>query len=446
MSRRRWSWLAMSFALLLAGCLDGGGGEGGGLEGLPLAFQTYIKASGPDTSDHFGQNMAIDGDTLVIGVPDEDSAGIGVNSGMQGDNTQNGSGAVYVFVRTNGLWSQQAYIKASNAESGDAFGSSVAISGDTMVVGAIGEGSAATGIGGTEADNTVSDSGAVYVFLRNAGVWSQQAYVKASNTGSGDAFGSSVAISGDTMAVGAPGEASNAVGVNPGILAEANNTASRSGAVYVFTRSGTIWSQQAYMKASNTGGGDAFGASVGIDSDTVVVGAAGEDSNLTGVTTTLPNDTATGNLASDSGAVYIFSRSGVIWSQQAYLKASNAGVGDAFGTSVSISGSLLAVGMPGEDGSLTMVLQGSPSNVMTNDGASNAGAVCTFVSSGGVWSQQAYLKAPNAEAGDAFGTSVAVSSTMVAAGAISEDSSAFGIDGNQNNNSASASGAAYLFR
>ncbi|MEY4167437.1 MAG: hypothetical protein RIR52_1261, partial [Acidobacteriota bacterium] len=110
--------------------------------------------------------------------------------------------------------SQQAYLKASNTGSNDGFGSSVAISGDTVVVGAAWEDSTATGVNGDQTNDLAPGSGAAYVFVRHGASWSQQAYLKASNTGSNDRFGSSVAISGETVVVGAPGEASNATGVN----------------------------------------------------------------------------------------------------------------------------------------------------------------------------------------------------------------------------------------
>ncbi|HNA90010.1 MAG TPA: FG-GAP repeat protein, partial [Anaerolineales bacterium] len=140
---------------------------------------------------------------------------------------------------------QQAYIKASNSGADDNFGK-VALDGDTLVVGASGESSNATGINGNQLDNSASSAGAVYVFVRSGNTWSQQAYIKASNTDANDYFGSSIAIAGDTIVVGAYGEDSNATGINGN---ETNNSAATSGAVYVFTRTGSTWSQQAYIKA-----------------------------------------------------------------------------------------------------------------------------------------------------------------------------------------------------
>ncbi|NCP78886.1 MAG: alpha/beta hydrolase, partial [Desulfuromonadales bacterium] len=175
---------------------------------------------------------------------------------------------------------QQAYLKASNTDGGDKFGYAVSLSGDTLVVGAVWEDSNATGVNGNQADNSASKSGAAYVFTRSGGVWSQQAYLKASNTEAGDYFGNAVSLSGDTLVVGAYLEDSNAIGVDGN---QADNSASDSGAVYVFTRNGTTWSQQAYLKASNTEAGDLFGNAVSLSGDTLVVGAYLEDSNAIGV-------------------------------------------------------------------------------------------------------------------------------------------------------------------
>ena len=187
-----------------------------------------------------------------------------------------------------------------------------------------------------------------------------QTYLKASNTGAGDLFGHTVALSGDgdTLAVGALQEDSNATGVSTTAPTAAGSGATDSGAVYVFTRSGATWSQSAYLKASNTGAGDGFGHSAGLSGDTLVFGALQEDSNATGVSTTAP--TAAGSGATDSGAVYVFTRSGATWSQSAYLKASNTGAGDLFGHSVALSGDTLAINAYREDSNATGVSTTTP--------------------------------------------------------------------------------------
>ena len=300
---------------------------------------------------------------------------------------------------SSGILTQEAYLKASNTGAGDFFSTAIAFDGDTLVVGAPVEASNATGVNGDQTNNSASAAGAVYVFVRTNGVWAQQAYLKASNTGAGDRFGSSVALDGDTLVVGATEEASNASGVNGD---ETNNGASGSGAAYVFTRSGTTWTQQAYLKASNTEAGDNFGTSVALRSNTVVIGSSLEDSASTGVTTGAPNELATGNGAGNSGAVYVFTRSGTTWIQEAYLKASNAGASDEFGTSVALSGDTVVVGASLED-SNAIGVNGS----QADNSASGSGAVYVFTRSGTTWTQQAYLKASNTETGDNFGSSVA---------------------------------------
>jgi hypothetical protein len=222
--------------------------------------------------------------------------------GDQRDNEAPLSGAVYVFTRLGTAWRQQAYLKASNTDENDFLGSSVALDGDMLAVGAQGEASTATGVNGDQSNNE-APSGAVYVFTRSDTTWRQQAYVKASNTDPGDGFGISVALDGDTLAVGAWGEDSAATGVDGD---QSNNEARESGAVYVFTRSGTTWQQQAYLKASNTDAQDGFGGNLlpqqtlALDVDTLAVGALVEASAATGV-----NGDQSSNDAPGSGAVYV---------------------------------------------------------------------------------------------------------------------------------------------
>jgi hypothetical protein len=395
--------------------------------------QAYVKASNTGERDQFGISVALDGDTLAVGASREDSAATGID-GDESNNDVTDAGAVYVFTRDGaGVWEQQAYVKASNTGAGDNFGHSVALSGDTLAVGAYLEDSTATGIDDNESDNTAPGSGAVYVFTRDgAGVWSQQAYVKASNTGASDEFGYSVALSGDTLAVGAHLEASAVTDD------ESNNDAPDSGAVYVFTRDGAgVWSQQAYVKATNTGENDRFGYSVALSGDTLAVGAVGEDSAAIGI-----NGDESDNNEANSGAVYVFARDGAgVWSQQAYVKSSNAEAGDRFGRSVALSGDTLAVGAVLEE-SAAIGIDGD----QTDNTAPDAGAVYLFTRDGaGVWEQQAYVKASNTDTGDSFGSSVALSGDTLAVGAYQEDSAATDVGGDESDNAASGSGAVYLF-
>lgn len=409
----------------------------------PIAQQAYLKASNPDNGDGFGYSVAVDGDIAVVGAPIEHS-----NGSSQADNSLNSAGAAYVFTRgAQGVWSQQAWLKASNPDAFDNFGYSVAVSGTTVVVGAWGEDSANPLF---QDNNNRHDSGAVYVFTRVAGTWAQQAYLKARFIGADDHF-SSVAIGGDTIVVGAfeedaefPNSGAAYVftrsglvwtqqaylkaplpwpGVNFGfsvavsgdtvVVGEPREFVNGLGArAYVFTRTGGVWTWQASLLASNRDPNDQFGFSVAISADTVVVGAYGEDSN---------GSSQSDNSLNAAGAAYVFTRLGTIWTQQAFLKASNATAFNQFGYSVSLAGDTVVVGDPGTTG---------------------PGAAYVFArSSGGMWYQQDILNASNADFGDQFGYSVAVSGDTAVVGAHQEDS-----DGTSpSNNSARDAGAAYVF-
>ena len=393
--------------------------------------QSYLKASNAENNDLFGQSVAIAGNTLVIGAPGE-ASNTNTIDGNQSDNSASNAGVAYVFIRDKGVWRQQAYLKASNSESNDQFGLSVAISGNTVVVGAFGEGSKAATINGDQDDNSSPLAGAAYVFTRTAGVWTQQAYLKASNAEAGDLFGLSVAVAGNTLVVGAIGEASNATAINGN---QNDNSAESAGAAYVFTRTTDIWTQQAYLKASNAENADVFGLSVAIDSNTIIIGAFNESSNAIAV-----NGNQNNNSASNAGAAYIFTRRAGDWRQQAYLKASNAESGDLFGLSVAIADNTVVVGAIHESSNATTV------NGNQNDNSvDQSGAAYVFTLSAGTWTQQAYLKASNAEGSDQFGQSVAIDGDTVIVGALGESSNATTVNGNQNDNSASFSGAAYVF-
>ena len=235
--------------------------------------QAYVKASNTDANDIFGCGVAVWGDTLAVAANFESSGASGVD-GDQSDNSAPGVGAVYVFTRTGTTWTQQAYLKASNTGEYDQVGGRLALSGDTLAVSAGGEYSAATGVNGDQTDDSAKYAGAVYVFTRFGSTWSQQAYIKASNTGAGDQFGSDLALWGDSLAVGAWLEDSAATGIDGD---QAHDSAADAGAVYVFTRAGTTWSQQTYAKASNNEAGDELGGSVALWGDSLAVGAQHED-------------------------------------------------------------------------------------------------------------------------------------------------------------------------
>ena len=448
----RWGVLLAAAVLAsgLSACGGGGGGGGGGSSSTSgWSQQAYVKAPNADASDLLGTSVAISDDTLVVGATGEDSNQTTITNGSSAstDNSASAAGAAYVLVRSGSSWSQQAYLKASNADAGDIFGTSVAISGDTIVVGATSEASNQTTItngNSASADDSASYAGAAYVFVRSGNSWSQQAYLKASNAEAGDQFGTSVAISGDTIVVGARLEDSNQTTITNGSTASTDNSASFAGAAYVFVRSGTSWSQQAYLKAPNAGASDEFGTSVAISGNTIVVGADNEASNQTSITN--GSTASTDNSASFAGAAYVFVRNGTSWSQQAYLKASNAQANDSFGISVAISGDTIVVGAETESSSQTTITNGSTASA--DNSAANSGATYVFVRSGTSWSQQAYLKAPNAAANDRFGSSVAISSDTIVVGTSEEDSNQTTITNGSTasaDNSAANSGAAYVF-
>ena len=171
--------------------------------------EVYAKASSPGLFDMLGGAVAVSGDTLVVGARQEDSAATGVDGNATDDSLVN-VGAAYVFRRTAGGWVQEAYLKPASGDGHDNFGHAVAIDGDTIAVGAPGEDGGAAGV---PSDNSVSNAGAVYVFRRDGSTWSPEAYVKPTVTGAHDNFGFSVALSGETLAVGAYQEGGSSTGV-----------------------------------------------------------------------------------------------------------------------------------------------------------------------------------------------------------------------------------------
>jgi hypothetical protein len=391
--------------------------------------QAYVKASNTGAGDQFGYSVALseDGSTLAVGANGEDSNALDVG-GDQADDSAQGAGAVYVYARDGlGVWSQQAYVKASNTGPGDEFGRSVVLSGDgdTLAVSAPFEDSNATGVDGDQGNDLASNTGALYVFERDPmGQWSQQAYVKASIVSW--RLGSDLALSadGDTLAAVSPYE----------------NVA--TGAAYVFVRdvSGQ-WSQQARLLASNATFADYFGWSVALsgDGDTLAVGAWWEDSSATGI-----DGNQADNSAPNSGAAYVFVRDASDqWSQQAYVKASNTEASDSFGVSLALDGSgdVLVVGALSE-GSGAVGIGGDQGN------SGGSGAAYVFVRDPlAQWAQRAYVKASNTGAGDGFVGAITLSSdgNTLAIGASGEDGSSTGIGGNQADETAPSAGAVYLY-
>lgn len=407
--------------------------------------------------------------------------------------------------KPTGEWQPKstAYVKASNTNKDDMFGSVVALSGDgnTLAVSAPDEDSAAKGVNST-AKTSVTNSGAVYIYTRSATGWKQQAYVKASNPKEGGLFGNALALSndGNLLAVGSTGESSSATGINGN---QDDTSMPGSGAVYVFARNGAAWSQQAYVKSSNTGGpvvGYQFGYAVSLSSDgsTLAVSQTSDPSNATGI-----NGNQKNAQAPDSGAVFVFAHNGDSWTQQAYVKpwntttpgvlfgysvglnatgdtlavgtydelggegalyvfgrnkgrwaqearlhASNAERGDSLGCSIAISddGNTIVGGAFDEDAILAGI---QPPDAGAHDEADDdsTGAAYVFVRKDGKWSQQAYMKAFNTRINDQFGWALTMShdGNTIAVGSHLEDSGAKGINGDQTDASAEDSGAVYVY-
>jgi len=271
-------------------------------------------------------------------------------------------------------------------------------------------------------------------------------YVKASNTDSFDFFGDAISLSadGNTLAIGAFGEASDANGVNAD---QNSNAAQNAGAVYVFERNNNLdntsgpWRQQAYLKASNSSASDSFGSVVSLSADgnTLAVGAYSEDSTSTNI-----NGDQNNNSAQNSGAVYVFNREAENWQQEAYLKANNSATGYHFGVAVSLSadGNTLAVGASREDSASTGI-----DSIRSESPAAGAGAAYVFIRTATRWQQQTYIKASNTNGGDLFGLDLSLSAdgNTLAIGALAEASAATGVDGDQNDNSTGFAGAVYVF-
>ncbi len=407
------------------------------LSGIPP-----VTATKGGLSDYFGLSVTLSGDgtTLVVGAPGEDSSATGINGDETGDK-QPQSGAAYVFMYGDGKWIQQAYLKASNNTQNSKFGYALALSnnGNTLVIGAPG------GIG-----EKTEESGAVYIFTRSNNRWHQQALLSPTNAETGDRFGTSVALdrSGTTLAIGAPGKDSDTVG----------NNIVDSGAAYIWSLSDDVqWKQQQYINPNTVTRLGEFGKIVTISSDgaTIAIGAnkgSSTDNDSEGaififsyrseknqwdnqqlIKAPIPEKNSffgasmalsgNGNILAagarqensskgeHTGTVYLFTRNSLgQWTIQRNLQASNAGPHDEFGSSLAFNedGSLLAVGAPFEDG-MAMGLNGD----QTRDECCNSGSIYLFSFSDQRWKQVSYIKPTvnnNEKLFGEFGTSLTLSS------------------------------------
>jgi uncharacterized protein (TIGR03437 family) len=311
--------------------------------------QRKLNASDGVGTGLFGSSIAISGQTAVIGA-------------YNATGTKADQGAVYVFVRSGTTWTEQAKLVANDGAANDYFGIALAISGDTVVVGATGD-----DIG------TKVDQGSAYIFVRSGSTWTQQQKITASDGAAQTGFGRRVAISGETVVVGHP---NGRVGTNDS-----------QGAVYVFVRSGTTWTEQQKLVASDGEAQDSFGFSVAVSGGTVVVGA--------------PFDSIEGNIS--QGSAYVLVRSGATWSQQQKLNPADGAAYHGFGISVAIEGETAIVGAAG-----TLPL---PPDFK--------GAAYVFVRSGVSWSEQQKLTAKDGVEHDRFGWAVAISGEVAVVAAYS---------------------------
>jgi len=316
------------------------------------AQQTSLVPSDAVPGDALGLAIDCDGSTAVVGNSRGDLPGV--------DN----AGAAYVFVRSGAAWTQQQKLIAADFDLSDQFGDAVSISGDTIAVGA-----SVAGVG------PVTGGGAAYVFVRSGGVWTQQQKLLGADTVQFDRFGSSVAVRGDTLAV-------SAIGADPNGLLQA-------GAVYVFVRSGTTWTQQQKLVASDPGVGDQFGDSLALDGDTIAIGVRLD---------TVPP-------FSFAGSTYVFQRNAGAWSQQQKLTAFDSAANAWFGASVDVFADTLIVGAPRADVA----------------SVADAGAAYVYTRSGSNWSLQQQLLSPAPGVNEQFGHSVGVGSSIAVCGEASTE-------------------------
>jgi trimeric autotransporter adhesin len=313
-----------------------------------------------------------------------------------------------------------------------------------VLVGAPSEDSSATGVSAVAAGNSnAPGSGAAYLFSRDTAVWTQLVYIKASNTGQGDGFGATVAMSsnGDTLAIGAPGEDSSAIGVNGD---ENNDAMIDTAAVYVFERSGNTWARQAYLKPpfpDPDGGAPTYSMqalALSGDGNTLAMTTILEASNARGI-----DGNGTDMSMPSSGAAYVYARNNATWAHQAYVKASNTDANDQFGNSVDLSndGTLMVIGAPGESSGAAGV-----GGDEVDNGADKSGAVYVFRRAG-EWEQINYVHAHSPDPEDLFGTSVSLSGngTSLVVGAPQEDGNGDVFNADADDETAMQAGAAYVY-
>lgn len=420
--------------------------------GVNWVQEAYIKAANAGQQDNFGSSISLNRDRLAVGAPNEASNVTTITNGTTAsiNNSNFGAGGVYVYKRTGSTWAQEAFIKASNNNAQDNFGWSVSLHGDTLAVGAPAEDSSQTtitnGSGAASTDNSLSDSGATYIYRRTGTTWDQEAYIKASNADSGDSFGYAVSIHQDTLAIGAFREDSTDTIITNGSTASSDDSGYNTGAVYVYRRSGVSWAQEAFIKPSNPDDDDRFGANLIVEGNVLVVGAPYEASDETTITNGAM--ASADNSYYQSGAIYIFERTGLNWAPTAYIKPSNNHEEFLFGNALDLSGNTLAVGTDHDQSNQITITNGPTASLDTS--TYEAGAVFVYARTGSTWAPEAYIKAFNADEFDKFGASVSIDGDSIAVGAVNESSQETSIVNGTSvaayDNYKALSGAVYVYR
>ena len=435
--------------------VDGAGNISASISGSTMTyhptweFTTYFKAQFNDANTHFGTSVDLDGGKLIVGS----------KKGKFG--TANPSGSVYVFEDTGSFWTQQDVLRPTNdGAEFDYFGWDAAIDGGTIAVGAKQEGSGhatITNSGSFTGDEVSANSGAVYVYEISGATWNQTAVLKAGNNTPQDFFGQSVVIDNDTIVVSAHLEDNDQTTITNGSTTPANNNSSDVGAVYVYKKNGSNdWVQEAFIKPSNNHNTMSFGYDIALYGNTLVVGASQDQANTNAI---INGTTASGPSGyTNSGAVFVYTRTGSTWTQQAYIKASNVEIGDFFGNAVAVSHQVtpdemrIAVGAFQEDSSQTTITTGAA----PDGAATDAGAVYVYKRNGptGPWTMEAYIKPSNLDATDHFGGFLDMDKNRLVVSSYQEDSGSTAIinaasatnPGPGHDETAADSGAAYVFR
>ncbi len=303
--------------------------------------QAAFNPGSPVAFDHFGQAVSLSGTAAVVGCPDHDGA-----AGFS-------QGAVVVYRRNGRSWTLEQEILPSDPGAADYFGYSVSVDNNVLVVGAFGD------------DPSGLDSGSAYVFRWSGTTWVEEATLTASDGVTQDFFGYSVSVDGEQIAVGA---------------LFGDDQPQSAGAVYIYRRIGTTWTEEAKVSASDAATTDYLGNSVALSGNVVVAGA---------------HYTA----GTYQGAAYVFRKSGGVWTEEQKLTASDGHANAFFGYSVDLYSDVIIVGAYGD-----------------SDLGANAGKVYLFRKSGFSWIEEAPLTASNAQAGDEFGAAVATTGEIIVVG------------------------------